>query len=255
MITTTLAASGRRMLLGAAMAALPSAVSALAGALSEAQRAEVVELLRRSLVEDPSILREAMVALQGADSAAAAQRQRDVILAHADALFHDPADPVLGNPSGDVTIVEFFDARCGYCKQMHPAVTTLQSRDHGLRLILKDLPILGPNSVVASQALLAAQRQGRYAALHDGLMRLTTEPTEAVLRVQAEKVGADWARLRRDMEDPAIRRRLEANVALAQALGIEGTPALVVSSTHALIPGAVDLAALEGLMTSARAAL
>ncbi|PZW48373.1 protein-disulfide isomerase [Humitalea rosea] len=248
-MTTT---SRRRLILGLALA-LPG-LPALAQALTEAQRAEVVEVLRRALREDPSILREAMIALQQSEATAAADRQRAVILAHADALFRDAADPVLGNTSGDVTIVEFFDARCGYCKQMHPAITALLAKDRGVRLVLKDLPILGPSSVVASRALLAAQRQGRYAALHDALMRLNGEPSEAVLRVQAEHAGADWARLRRDMDDPSIQRRIAANVALAQTLGIEGTPALVISGTHALVPGAVDLAALERLVAESRAA-
>jgi protein-disulfide isomerase len=125
-------------------------------------------------------------------------------------------------------------------------------RQRDVRVVLKDLPILGPASLVASRALLAAQRQGKYAELQDALMRLREEPAEPVLRREAERLGLDWARLRRDMDDPAIAQRLEANTRLAGALRIEGTPALVIGTT--LVPGAVDLATLERLVAEARGA-
>jgi protein-disulfide isomerase len=148
-------------------------------------------------------------------------------------------------------VVEFFDARCGYCKQMHPTMEQLLRRDGNVRLVLKDLPILGPASVVASRALLAAQRQGKYAELYDALLTLRGEPTEAALRQAAERAGIDWARLRREMEDPAIAARIERNLALARSLAIEGTPAMVIGQT--LVPGAVDLPTLERLVAEARA--
>jgi protein-disulfide isomerase len=229
--------------------ALPAA--AIAQGFTEAQRAEIVDILRRALREDPSILRDALGSLDADDQRARQQARRDAIERNEAALFRDAADPSRGNPRGDVTIVEFFDARCGYCKQMHPAMEALLRRDPNVRVVMKDLPILGPNSVVAARALLAAQRQGRYAELQDALMQLRGEPTEPVLREQAQRVGLDWSRLRRDMEDPAIARRIEANMRLAQALGVEGTPALVIGRT--LVPGAVDLPQLERLVAAARA--
>jgi protein-disulfide isomerase len=230
--------------------ALP--VAALAQGFTEAQRAEIVDILRRALREDASILRDAIGGLEAAEQAARQAAQRDALTAQAAALFRDAADPVKGNPRGDVTLVEFFDARCGYCKQLHPTMEALIRRDPNLRVVMKDLPILGPTSVLASRALLAAQRQGRYGPLYDALMALRVEPTEAVIRQQAERAGLDWARLRRDMDDPAVQARIETNLRLAQALGIEGTPALVVGTT--LVPGAVDLPALERLVAEARAA-
>jgi protein-disulfide isomerase len=151
-----------------------------------------------------------------------------------------------------VTVVEFFDPRCGYCKRMRPVVEELLRRQRDVRWVMRDLPILGPNSVLASRFLLAAQRQGKYAELHDALLKLREETTEPVLRREAERAGLDWARLKRDMEDPAVQRRIEANTSLAQALGIQGTPAMVVGET--LVPGAVDLASLERLVAEARTA-
>jgi protein-disulfide isomerase len=214
------------------------------------QRLEIVAVLREALRQDPSILREAVAALEASETRERAGAQRAAIAAEAEALFRDPADPVRGNPQGAVTLVEFFDARCGYCKQLHPTIEQLLRRQPDVRLVLKDLPILGPNSVLASRALLAAQRQGKYAELHDALLKLREDPTEPVLRREAERAGLDWARLRRDMDDAAIARRLEGNMRLASALRIEGTPALVIGET--LIPGAVDLATLERLVAEAR---
>ena len=233
-------------------ATLAPAAPALAQGLTADQRTEVLSLLRQALREDPSILREALAGLEAADQRERADAQRAAISRQEEALFRDAADPVKGNPRGDVTIVEFFDTRCGYCKQLHPTMEALLRRDANVRVVMKDLPILGPNSVLASRALLAAHRQGRYGPYYDALMALRVEPTEAVLRQQAERVGLDWTRLRREMDDPAIQRRIEVNLRLAQSLGIEGTPALVVGGT--LVPGAVDLPALERLVAEARAA-
>ena len=221
-----------------------------AQALSPEQRKEVVDILREALRSDPSILRDAIEALQQAAQDDRAGAQRAAIAAREDALLRDPADPVKGNPRGDVTIVEFFDARCGYCKTLHPAMEALLREDPQLRLVLKDLPILGPNSVLASRALLAAQRQGKYLPLQDALMRLKGEPTEAALQAEAQRVGLDWARLKRDMQDPELQARLQGHLELAHAIGIEGTPALVIGGK--LVPGAVDLPSLRQLVAEAR---
>jgi protein-disulfide isomerase len=237
------------------LAPLPPAA---AQGLTEAQRGEVVEILRRALREDPSILRDAIAALQEAEDRARAEAGRAAMVAQANALFRDAAAPTRGNPRGDVTIVEFFDARCGFCKQLHPSLEALIRRDGNVRVVMMDLPVLGPTSVQAARALLAAHRQGRYAALQDALLTHRGEPTEPVLRDLAQRIGLDWARLRRDMDDPAIARRIEANTRLAQSLGIQGTPALVIAGPAGpagatLVPGAVDLAQLERLVAEARA--
>lgn len=237
-----------RWMLAAGLAAWAGA--AAAQGFTPAQRQEILGVVRDALREDPSILRDALVALEAAELREREGTTRAAIAANAEALFNDPADAVLGNPQGSVVLVEFFDARCGYCKQLHPAVEQLLRRQRDVRLVLKDLPILGPASVQASRALLAAQRQGKYAELQAALMALREEPVEAMLRREAERVGLDWAKLRRDMDDPAIQRRLDGNLRLARSLRIEGTPALVVGG--AMVPGAVDLATLERLVAEAR---
>jgi protein-disulfide isomerase len=224
---------------------------ALAQSFTDAQREEIVSILRDALRRDPSILRDAFAAMQATEERERAEAQRAGIAAHRDALVRNAADPVRGNPRGDVTIVEFFDVRCPYCKRLHEDMAALLGRDRNLRVVMKDIPILGPQSLVASRALLAAQRQGRYVELHDALMRSRGEPTDAVIRAEAQRVGIDANRLFRDMEDPAIQRQLDVNLALARTLQIEGTPALVIGDS--LIPGAVPLAQLERMVAEERA--
>jgi protein-disulfide isomerase len=240
----------RRAFLMAA-AGLVAGGPALAQAFTEAQRAEIIAILREALRRDPSILRDAFAAIQAAEERERAEAQRGAIAAHRAALFANREDAVRGNPRGDVAILEFFDVRCGFCKRLHEDMAALLGRERNLRVVMKEIPILGPQSVVAARALLAAQRQGRYAELHDALMRARGEPTEAAIRAEAQAIGIDTARLFRDMDDPAVQRRLDANLALARALQIEGTPALVIGET--LIPGAVPLAQLERLVAEERA--
>lgn len=223
---------------------------AIAQSFTEAQRAEIVGILRDALRRDPTILREAFGALQAAEERDREDAQRGAIAAHRQEIFGVAADPVRGNPRGNVTIVEFFDVRCPYCKRLHAEMGPLLRRDRDIRVVMKDLPILGPQSVVAARALLAAHRQGKYAELYDALMSLRGEPTDAAIRSEAERVGLDYARLRREMEDPAIQQRLDANIALARALRIEGTPALIIGET--LVPGALPVAQIEQMVAAAR---
>lgn len=244
-------AAGRRAV-GAGLLSALGAGAAAAQGLTDQQRREVLDVVREALRTDPSLLREALAGLQAAEDAELARRRAEAIANNAAALFRDPADPVRGNPRGDVTLVEFFDARCGYCKVVHPVIVEAISKDPGLRVVMKDFPILGPLSTLAARALLAAHRQGKHAALHDALMRLRGEPTEAALQAEAARAGVDWARARVDMEAPEVMARIERNLALARALMVEGTPALVIGDR--LIPGAVDLAALQAAVAGARAA-
>ena len=224
---------------------------ALAEQFSPAQRDEIVQIVREALKRDPSILRDAVESLQADEGRHRDEASRAAIAASRNALI-DPADPISGNPGGDVTIVEFFDARCPYCKRMEPTMTEFLRHDQGVRLVYKDLPILGPASLLASRALLAAQRQGGYDKLRDALMRGGPEITRESIAAEAQRLGLDWPRLERDMDDPAIKQRLDANIQLARALGIQGTPALVVGDD--LIPGAVELPELQKAVAGARAA-
>ena len=235
------------MLASALVAA--GAMAANAAALTPEQRAEVVQTVREALRQDPSILRDALMALQADEAGRQNEAASSAIAAQHAAIFGDAADPVIGNPAGSRTVVEFYDPRCPYCRQMLPVLAALVQADPQVRLVLKDIPILGPASVLESRALLAAQRQGGYAALQAAIMQAPGTPTLATLRAEAERAGLDGARLERDMADPAIQARLDRNLRLANLLHIEGTPALVIGDR--LIPGAVDLAELRSAVAAA----
>jgi protein-disulfide isomerase len=240
------------------MAAIPSGLAQqqslpvpAGSALSPAQRAAVIALIRQELVQDPSILRDAIAALQAEDQASQAAAQGNAIAAARMALTANPADPAIGNPHGRVAVVEFYDTRCPYCRQMRPELTALAQQDPNVRVVFKDIPILGPNSVIEARALLAAQRQGGYAAMQTALMSSSAPPTDANLRNTAARLGLNPDRLIHDMNDPAIAARLAANTALAQSLGITGTPAIVIGDQ--LVPGAISLDDLQKLVDQARA--
>jgi protein-disulfide isomerase len=230
----------RIMRLAAFCAAVCLPLAVYAAEFTPAQRAEIVQILRDALKQDPSILQDAMTAASRAAVAAA----RETMVG--------PADPIGGNAQGDVTIVEFFDTRCPYCRKLEPTMAEFLARDHGVRLVYKDLPILGPASVLGSRALLAAQKQGGYEKLRDAIMSAPPDTTTASIQAAARKLGLDWTRLQHDMDDPAITTRIQSNLKLAHEIGIEGTPALVIGST--LIPGAVDLAELQTAVAAERGA-
>ena len=224
-------------------------LAADAPALTPAQRAEVVAILRETLRTDPGILRDALAALQADEDRQHDTAQADVLRLLAGKLVA-PADPTAGNPAATVTLVEFYDTRCPYCRRMMGATEELLRTDPGVRIVFKDLPILGPASQLESRALLAAQRQGGYLRLQAAVMRTSAPSTSDSLRAEAERQGLDGAALLRDMDDPAIKARLDANIALAQQIGIQGTPAMVIGA-H-LIPGAVSLDDLRAAVAEAR---
>ncbi|HET6308467.1 MAG TPA: DsbA family protein [Rhodopila sp.] len=225
------------------------AAGAPAAEFTPAQRTEIVAIMRDALKQDPSILRDAVVALQ-ADDEERSQAASRAAIAQAQGQLALPSDPVAGNPQGDVTIVEFFDTRCPYCRKMEPVMQSFLAQDHKVRLVYKDLPILGPASVLGTKALLAAQKQGAYVRMREAVMQLPPDTTPAQIQATAKALNLDWPRMQRDMEDPAVQARIDANLKLAHELGIEGTPALVIGNN--LVPGAVDLPNLEKAVAAAR---
>jgi len=179
------------------------------------------------------------------------QQISDAITANQADLLYNPNDPVLGNPDGDVTLVEFFDYTCTYCKAMHPAVMQLLKDDPKLRYVAKEYPILGPVSTFTARAALAAQKQGQYPAFSTALMAARGLNKDTVMSIAAA-TGIDPAQLKNDMatfkED--INATLDLNFALAKALALKGTPAFIAGRT--LIAGAPSVAGLKKLVEQAR---
>ena len=193
---------------------------------------------------------EAVKRYQERKRAAEEGEAKSVLKARANEVFRDPDSPVGGNAKGDVTLVEFFDYNCPYCRRVGPLMIQAEAADAKLRIVYKEFPILGPNSVFAAKAALAAHRQGKYAAFHKALMAVEGAADKGKVMEVAAKVGLDLDRLKRDMDDPAIQKMIDRNLALAQALRINGTPSFVAGDQ--IVRGAVDLDTLRGLIREAR---
>jgi protein-disulfide isomerase len=223
-----------------------------AAPFTPAQRDAIVAIMRDAMKQDPSILRDAVAALEADDRQADIASHAGMISQLAPQLLHQAGDPSLGSPNAKVTVVEFSDVRCPYCRRMIPVLTALLKANKDVRIIFKDLPVLGPSSVLGARAELAAQRQDGYEKMHLALMSGSNQITEEVIKAATIKAGLDWTRLRADMDRPDIQARIEANLALAQQLKLQGTPAYVIGNI--LLPGAVELADLQGAVDAAKAA-
>ena len=210
---------------------------------------EIERIVREYLLREPEVIYEAIQELQLRRETVEREQRQAAIVERRDDIFENPSDPVVGNPDGDVTLVEFFDYRCGYCRQMAPAMQGLIAQDENLRVVLKEFPILGPDSVVAARAALAAKIQGEYGPFHFALMDADHLTAESVLQMAAEH-GLDPVRLEEDMESEEVLRQIDENIELAQSLGITGTPSFIVGDT--LVPGAISIAQLNQLIVDER---
>jgi protein-disulfide isomerase len=226
------------------------AAAAEASPFSGAQREEIDRMIGDYIRRNPEVILDAVRALQTREQAEQQQRQTDGVVAKREQLEHDPADPVIGNRNGEITVVEFFDYRCPYCKGMLPAILQLLKDEPRVRYVLKEFPILTPESRIASRAALAAWAidKSRYFDLHLKMMETKGELNEARILDMAKSVGLDTKRLRLAMDDPKIEQQLAANAALAQAIGITGTPAFIVGNR--LAPGAMDAGTLRKFVTA-----
>jgi protein-disulfide isomerase len=247
------------MLFRAPFIALVLACAYLAGAspssiaaeeITSEQRKAIEAIIHDYLMQNPDVLIEALRAAEEKANSDADAKAVQVLKDRRREVFDDPATPVGGNPQGDVTIVEFFDYRCPYCKQAQPALQALLDQDHKLRFIYKEMPVLGAPSVTAARAALAARLQGKYEFFHAAMMATKGQITDDVVYQVAGSVGLDLDRLKRDMAAPEIDQALKANLALANALDIRGTPGFIIGE-H-IVPGAIDLDALKNLVADAR---
>lgn len=244
--------------LALALAAFPAAAqeqsrpapSDMTEAEREAFRAEV----RAYLLEHPEVIVEAIQILEARRKAEETEADAELVARYRDELHNDPHSWVGGNPEGDVTLVEFFDYRCGYCKKAHPEVMALIEQDPNIRYIAKEFPILGPDSMAASRMALAALETDRskYGALYDTLMSFEGQLTEAAAYSIAEDVGYDPEDLRQRAASDEIEARIRENYRLARALGINGTPGFVLGDR--ILRGYLPLDQLAAEVAEVRAA-
>ena len=232
-----------------AVTALIVPIAAQAETLSEDR---VKELVLEAIRENPEIVLEAVQIIEQQEQRRQAEAAATVLSDNRDLLENDPNAPVLGNPDGDVTVVEFFDYNCPYCRRVKPHIEALLEEDPNVRLVYREWPILGDGSVFAARAALASQEQGKYEEFHWALMGMAGRAEEASVLQVAEQVGLDIAQLRRDMEAPEIDAHITASMELSRALGFNGTPSFVIGD--ALVPGVIEADQMIRLAKDARAA-
>ena len=234
-------------LTAAAVTALSLALPAAAQQMDEAAlRALILETIRTN----PEIVMEAIEILQTRENEAQALAAAQALEAQKGALHNDPNAPVMGNPDGDVTIVEFFDYNCGYCRRVFPSVKELIAGDDNIRVVMREWPILGEESVFAARAALASRKQGKYAEFHDALMANEGRASQANVLSIADDLGMDITQLQADMAGPEVDAHIATSRQLTQALGLNGTPAFVFGDQ--LVPGAIELNQMQQLIEQLR---
>ncbi len=199
-------------------------------AMTEAERAAFRDEVRAYLLDNPEVIMEAVAVLEEREARAQIRADVDLVRQNAELLFEDPDSWVGGNPDGDLALVEFIDYRCGFCRRAAPEVDALLERDGNIRIIVKEFPILGEQSTLASRFAISVRRKAgdaAYKSVHDTLIAFTGEINEAALRRISEGLGLPTDTILADMESPAVTDVIEANRALGQALQINGTPTFV----------------------------
>lgn len=223
--------------------------------MSETERTALRTEIRAYLLENPEVLMEAIQILEARRTANAQQDDMALIAANREQLFSDPNAWVTGNPEGDVTVVEFADYRCGYCKKAHPELKELLRLDPNIRLVVKEFPILGPDSVAAARMALAAVEldPANFEELNDALMSFEGQLTETTAYQIARSIGYDVAALKERATSAEIDAQLGDNYALAQSMGLQGTPSFVF--VNQIIRGYVPLEQMQAAVAEVRAAV
>ncbi len=246
----------KRLILAAALAMTTLANPALATdiiTMTDTERDVFRAEVRAYLMENPEVLLEAIAVLEEREATQAAGNDQALIAANADDIYNDGVSYVGGNPDGDITIVEFSDYRCPYCKRAHPEVAELVATDGNVRLIYKEFPILGQDSLTTAQFALATQMVAgpeAYVKVSNALMDLRGAPSDTALTKIAEGLGLDAAALLEKMKSTEVAQAIQANRALGQRLQISGTPTFILGDQ--VVRGYVPLENMRALVEEAR---
>ena len=236
----------KKRLISTAMLVIPFMAAA-----DELTEDRIKELVLEAIRENPGIVFEAAQLFEEQQQANQALVAAQVLATEREALERDPNAPVLGNPDGDVTVVEFFDYNCPYCRRVKPHMEALLAADPNVRVVYREWPILGEGSVFAARAALASRNQGKYEEFHWAMMELSGRAEEASVMRAAEDIGLDVVQLRRDMNAPEIDEHIATSMRLSRAMGFSGTPSFVIGDS--LAPGLIDADQMISLVNQARA--
>jgi protein-disulfide isomerase len=244
------------MLIAATAGILSTAatVPVRAQAFSEPQRTELQQIIREYLIKHPEVLQEAMAELEKRQQVAETEKAKAAVKTQAEKLFSSPRQVVIGNAQGDVTLVEFFDYNCGYCKRALSDLMNIMKDDPKLRVVLKEFPVLGPGSVEAAQVAVAVRMQDKsgkkYLDFHQKLLGGRGQADKARALAAAKDAGMDMTRLEKDIASDEVRASLDESFKLAESLGLNGTPSYVVGND--VVIGAVGLSTLKDKVAAAR---
>ncbi|WED42281.1 DsbA family protein [Legionella cardiaca] len=257
---TSLLTAGALATAMAAPLAIAASPSNTSDTMSAAQKKEIEKVIHDYLVNNPEVLLEASQALQQKQQQAMQQQAQAAIKENANQLFNDSLT-VVGNPKGNVTLVEFFDYQCIHCKKMASVISDLIKKNNNLRVVYKEFPIFGKSSDMASRAALAAAMQGKYKEMHEALIKQDKRLNADIVMNTAKSLGLDMAKLKTDMESKTVTDALDANRQLAEKLHLMGTPAFIIAATPAgqlkedttptFIPGAASEESLQELIKKA----
>jgi protein-disulfide isomerase len=212
-----------------AQAAAPEASAKAAEVFSPEQRQAIGAIIKEYLLANPEVFLEVQSALEARMEEIQAKKLQAAIAAQSEEIYRSPGAPVAGNPKGDITVVEFFDYNCGYCKRAFGDVAKLIEKDTNVKVVLKELPILSKGSEEAARVALAAKAQGKYWEVHRALLTLRGQANEQTALAAAEKTGVDMAKLKADMKGDAVTQEISRVRELAQSMGIQGTPHFLVA--------------------------
>lgn len=234
---------------------LLSILSPVPGQTEELTRSQVETIIREFLIKNPEVLMEAIGVLKERAEQETLENNRKAIFNNNEILFNDPLSVVMGNPNGDVTLVEFYDYRCPFCRKMHLQIESLIASDPKLRVVMKQYPVRDepnepPVSLIAAQLALAADKQGKFSALHNAFFAAEPPLTETQLYNLASSAGLDLVKLKKDSQSPEVLKQVRETVLLADRLGVNGTPTFVIGDI--IIPGAVETTILKQLISRVR---
>jgi protein-disulfide isomerase len=234
--------------------ALAGAAPAVAQSFSADQREEIGKIIKDYLLTHPEVMQDVMAELEKRQQSAEAEKHRAAVVENKATLFSSPHQVVLGNPQGNVTMVEFFDYNCGFCKRAMTDMLDLIKTDNNLKFVLKEFPVLGEGSVEAARVAVAARMQDtngkKYIEFHQKLLGSRGGADKMRALAVAKEVGFDMPRLERDMGSDEVKKTIEENMKLAEALGVSGTPSYVVGQE--VVIGAVGLDALRDKINAER---
>lgn len=224
---------------------------------SSAQKQEINKLVEQYIANNPKVVMQSLIKFREQAIEEQNTKAKKAVVTNFTKLVKAQHSPVMGNPNGDVTLVEFLDYRCGHCREMSDVIKTLIKQDKNLKVVIKQLPIFSGDSLTAAKAALAINQQGKFATLHHELLTQDAELNAKTIDALVTKTTADLAKVHKTMQQAWVQQEIDANMSLAKQLGLMGTPAfIIVNSTDAtsneVIPGAASLERMTSIIKSIR---